>query len=133
MTPNFRLIDGIALGASEVDSAIAAIEFAPALGRPEAKWFAGRAERDAFAAAEQVTAAVAILAKTKTELVAMIAAAGGDQAVEAHAALKGALVGADALLAILRAAEVRFAIARAAAGCRSLPITTLPTTGPSHK
>jgi hypothetical protein len=96
---------------------MAAIEFAPALAHLVAEWFAGRAERDAFAAAEQFTAAVAILAKTKTELVAMLAAAGGDQAAEAHAALKNALVGADAVVAVLRAAEVRFTIARAAAGC----------------
>jgi hypothetical protein len=116
MTANFRVINGGALGTSEIDAAIAAIEFAPALERPAAERLAGRAERDAFAAAEQVTAVVAILAKTKTELVAMLAAAGGDQAAEAHAALKRALVSADALVAILRAAEVRFAIARAAAG-----------------
>jgi hypothetical protein len=114
--PNLQVIDGGALGASEIDAAIAAVDFAPALERPAAEWLAGRAERDAFAAAEQVTAAVAILAKTKTELVAMLVAAGGDQAAEAHAALTGALVGAEAQLAILRAAEVRFAIARAAAG-----------------
>jgi hypothetical protein len=44
----------------------------------------------------------------------MLTAAGGDQAAEAHTALKDAIVGADAQLAILRAAEVRFAIARAA-------------------
>jgi hypothetical protein len=112
--PIFQVIDGRALDASEIDAAIAAIEFAPALERPAAEWLAGRAERDAFAAAEQVTAAVAILAKTKTELVAMIAAAGGDQAAEAHAALEGAPVGAEAQLAILRAAEVRFAIGMAA-------------------
>jgi hypothetical protein len=115
MTPNLRVISGGALGASEIDAAIAAIEFVPALERPTAEWLAGRAERDALAAAEQVTAAVAILAKT--ELVEMLTAAGCDQAAEAHAALKGALVGAEALLAVLRAAEVRFAIARAAAGC----------------
>jgi hypothetical protein len=115
--PIFQVINGGALGASEIDAAIAGIEFAPALERPTAEWLAGRAERDAFEAAEQVTAAVAILAKTKTELVAMLTAAGGDQAAEAHAALKAALVGADTLVAILRAAEVRFAIARAAAGC----------------
>jgi hypothetical protein len=115
--PILQVIDGGALGASEIDAAIAGIEFTPALERPAAEWLAGRAERDAFAAAEQVTAAVAILAKTKTELVAMLTAAGGDQAAEAHAALEGALVGAEAQLAILRAAEVRFGIARAAAGC----------------
>jgi hypothetical protein len=83
--PIFQVISGSALSASEIDAAIAAIEFAPALKRPAAEWLAG--------------------------------AAGGDQAAEAHAALKGALVGAEAQLAILRAAEVRFAIAGAAAGC----------------
>jgi hypothetical protein len=113
--PIFQVINGGALGASEIDAAIAAIEFAPALERPAAEWLAGRAERDAFAAAEQVTAAVAVLAKTKTQLVAMLVAAGADQAAETHAALKAALVGADTLVAILKAAEVRFAIARAAA------------------
>jgi hypothetical protein len=113
--PILQVINGGTLGGSEIDAAIAAIEFAPALERAAAEWLAGRAER-AFAAAEQATAAVAILAKTKTELVAMLTAAGGDQAAEAHAALKGAFVGADALVvAVLRAAEVRFAIARAAA------------------
>jgi hypothetical protein len=117
VTPNFRVIIGGALCATEIEAAIAGIDFAPALERPAAEWLAGRAERDAFAAAEQVTAAVAILAKTKIELVAMIAAAGGDQAAEAHTAFKGAIVGADAQLVILRAAEARFAIARAAAGC----------------
>jgi hypothetical protein len=114
--PIFQVINGGALGASEVDAAIAAIEFTPALERPAAEWLAGRAERDAFAAPGQVTGAVAILAKTKPELVALLAAAGGDQAAEAHAALEGALVGAEALLAILRAAEVRFAIAQSRGG-----------------
>jgi hypothetical protein len=115
--PILQVIDGGALGASEIDAAIAAIEFAPALEHPAAEWLAGRAERDAFAAAEQVTAAVAIVAASKSHLVAMLTAAGADQAAEVHAALKGALVGAEAQLAILRVAELRFGIARAAAGC----------------
>jgi hypothetical protein len=115
--PIFQVIDGGALGACEIDAAIAAVDFAPAPERPAAEWLAGRAERDAFAAAEQVTAAVAIVAASKSDLVAILTAAGGEQAAEAHAALKAALVGADTLVAILRAAEVRFAIARAAAGC----------------
>jgi hypothetical protein len=44
----FQVINGGALGPSEIDAAIAGIEFAPALERPAAEWLAGRAERDAF-------------------------------------------------------------------------------------
>jgi hypothetical protein len=46
--PTFQVINGGALGPSEIDAAIAGIEFAPALERPAAEWLAGRAERDAF-------------------------------------------------------------------------------------
>jgi hypothetical protein len=111
--PIFQVIDGGALGAAEIEAAIAAIDFAPALERPAAEWLAGRAEWDAFEAAEQVTAAVAILAKSNPALDSL--AAGSAQAAEAHEALRRALAGAGTLLAILRDAEARFAIARAAA------------------
>jgi hypothetical protein len=47
----------------------------------------------------------------------LICAAGPDQAAEAHATLRQALAGADVLVAVLRAAEVRFSIAQAAAAC----------------
>jgi hypothetical protein len=59
------------------------------------------------------------MGQAESALVAMLIAAGADQAAEAHAALEGALVGAEAQLAILRAAEVRFAIGMAAAGFTS--------------
>jgi hypothetical protein len=114
--PIFQVIDGGALlSAAEFDAAIAAVAFEPVFEHPAAEDFAERAEHEAFGAAEQGTAAVAILAKSKGQLVSLIAAAGREQATEGHAALKRALAGADTLLVILRAAEARFAIALAAA------------------
>jgi hypothetical protein len=80
-----------------------------------AEQFAARAETAAAMATGQVTAAVAILAKNKDQLVSLIAAAGQHEAAEAHDALTRALAGADTLPAIFRAAEARFLIAAAAA------------------
>jgi hypothetical protein len=117
--PILHIINGGALGTAEIDAAVAAIEFAPIFERSDAEKFAGRAEHGALCAAEQVTAAVAILAKDKTELATLIAAAGADQVAEAHLAIRRALAGANMLCAILRAAEARFAIARAAASLAS--------------
>jgi hypothetical protein len=118
--PILQLIDGGAhRGCAVIDSAIAAIPFEALLTRPAAEQFAARAEQDASAAVEQVTAAVAILAKSKQQLVSLVAAAGQQQAVECHATLKRALASADVLVAVLRAAEARFTVARAAAA--SLP------------
>jgi hypothetical protein len=51
----------------------------------------------------------------KADLVSLIAAAGPEQAAEGHAAIQRALAGANVLVAVLRAAEARFTIARAAA------------------
>jgi hypothetical protein len=114
--PIFQVIDGgPRMRAAEVDTAVAAIPFGALLTRPAAEQFAARAEQDASAAVAQVTAAVAILAKGKDELASLIAAAGQEQAAEGYAALRRALAGADVLVAVLRAAEARFAIARAAA------------------
>ena len=78
-----------------------------------------RAKEDASTAIGQITAAVAILAKSKADLVSLIAAAGQEQAADGHATLRRALASADVLVAVLRAAEVRFAIARAAAASRA--------------
>ena len=78
-----------------------------------------RAKEDASTAIGQITAAVAILAKSKADLVSLIAAAGQEQAADGHAALRRALAGADVLVAVLRAAEARFTIARAAAASQA--------------
>lgn len=101
--------------AAKIDTATAAIRFEAILDRPAAEQFAARAERDAAMATGQVTAAVAILAKSKDQLVSLIAAAGQHEAAEAHDAFTRALAGADTLAAIFRAAEARFLIAAAAA------------------
>jgi hypothetical protein len=106
-------------GPAVIDSAIAAIPFEALLTRPAAGQLAARAEEDALAAAAQVTAAVAILAKSKPDLVSLIAAAGQEQAADGHAALRRALARADVLVAVLRAAEARFTIARAAAASQT--------------
>jgi hypothetical protein len=63
--------------------------------------FASSVEYDTLAAAKHVTAAVAILPKSKADLVSLIGTAGLQQAAEAHEALRGALAGAGMLLAIL--------------------------------
>jgi hypothetical protein len=84
-----------------------------------AEQFAERAEADAAVAGRLVTAAVAILAKSKGQLVLMITCAGQGEAAEGHDALKKALAAADALAAVLRAAEARFTIALAAAALHS--------------
>jgi hypothetical protein len=104
--------------ASDTDktAALAAIPFLPLMDRAAATQFAMRTEAGATSAIEQITAAVAVLAKGKGELVSLMAAAGREQAVEGHAALRRALAGAVVLVDVLRAAETRFAIARAAAG-----------------
>jgi hypothetical protein len=98
-----------------IDTAIAAIPFEALLTRPAAERLAARAEEDALTAAGQVTAAVAILARSKADLVSLIAAAGEEQAADGHAMLQRALASAVVLVAVLRAAEARFTIARAAA------------------
>jgi hypothetical protein len=122
MTPNFRVIGGGALVACEVDAAIAAIEFAPVLGRLAAKAIAVRVEHGAFAAAghcdprqEQGTAGRCGARKGR----------GGARCVVA-----------DALAAIFRAAQTRLLIAAAAAayGARLLPISPIlaPNPGPQR-
>jgi hypothetical protein len=98
-----------------VDAAIAAIGFEAVLDRPAAAQFAARAENDAAMTTGQVLAAVAILAKSKAELVSLIAAAGQDEAAAAQDALTRARAAADTLAAIFRAADARLAIATAAA------------------
>jgi hypothetical protein len=114
--PTLQVIDGGPhSGRAVVDAAIAAIPFEALLTRPAAEQFAARAEENAAAAVEQVTAAVAILAKSKGDLVSLIVAAGREQAAEGHAVLRRALAGTDVLLDVLRAAEARFTIALAAA------------------
>jgi hypothetical protein len=118
--PILQVIDGGPHpGPAVIDPAIAAIPFDALLTRLAAEQLAARAEADAAAAVGQVMAAVAILAKSKADLVSLIAAAGLDQAADGHAALRRALAGADVLLAVLRAAEARFTIARAAAATRA--------------
>jgi hypothetical protein len=116
--PFFQVIDGGAQ-APDADTAIAGVTFDAIFHLAAAKEVAARAEHDAFAAAEQVTAAVAILAKDKIELAKLIASASPDQAAETHAALQRALAGARLLVAVLRAAEARFTIAKAAVALTS--------------
>jgi hypothetical protein len=110
----FHVIDG-GRPAGMVEAVIASTPFSALFDPPAAREFAASAERDAFRSAGPVTAAVAVLAKDEAELTAMIAAAGGGQAADTHATLRRALAGADVLVAVLRAAEVRFSIARAGA------------------
>jgi hypothetical protein len=118
--PILHVIDGGPHpGPAVIDTAIAAIPFEALLTRPAAEQLAARAEEDTLAAAGQVTAAVAILAKSKADLVSLIEAAGQEQAADGLAALRRALAGADVLVAVLRAAETRFTIARAAAASQS--------------
>jgi hypothetical protein len=59
---------------------IAAIGFEAILDRPAAEQFAARAETDAAMATGQIVAAVAILAKSKDQLVSLVAAAGQGEA-----------------------------------------------------
>jgi len=114
--PILHVIDGGPHpSATEIDTAIAAIGFAAILDRPAAEQFAARAETDAAFATGQIVAAVAILAKSKEQLVSLIAAAGQGEAAAAQNALTGALAAADTLAAIFRAAEARLLIAAAAA------------------
>jgi hypothetical protein len=114
--PIFQVIDGGSHpSAAEIDAAIAAIAFEAVLDRPAAEHFAARAETDAAMATGQIVAAVAILAKSKDQLVSLIAAAGRGEAAAAQEALTRALAAADTLAAIFRAAEARFLIAAAAA------------------
>jgi hypothetical protein len=99
----FQVIQGGAhQRAAEIDAAIAAVGFEAILARPAAMQFAARAEADAAMATGQIAAAVAILAKSKAQLVTLIAAAGEDEAAAAQHALRGALAAADTLAAIFR-------------------------------
>lgn len=96
--PILQVISGGAhLSAAEIDAAIAAIAFEAIMDRSAAEQFAERAEADASMAAELVSAAVAILATSKEQLVAMIAACGQGEAADGHEALKKALAAADTL------------------------------------
>jgi hypothetical protein len=113
----FHVIEGGGPLPDGVEALIASIPLPVLFDLPAAHRFAARAERDALFSAEQVTAAVAILARDKTELTTLIAAAGSDQAAETHATIERALAGANALGAILRAAEARLTIAIGAAAC----------------
>jgi hypothetical protein len=114
MTPVFQVIDAHP-SAAEIDTAVAAIGFEAILDRPAAEHFAARAETDAAMASGQIVAAVAILAKSKNQLVSLIATAGRGEAAAAQDALRGALAAADTLAAIFRAAEARLLIAATAA------------------
>jgi hypothetical protein len=112
----FQVIDGGSHpSAAEIDTALAAIGFEAILDRTAAEQFAARAESDAAMATAQIAAAVAILAKSKQQLVSLIAAAGQGEAAAAQDALRGALAAADTLAAIFRAAEARLVIAATAA------------------
>jgi hypothetical protein len=118
--PTLQVIaGGLHLNDAEIDAAIAAVCFEPIMDRAAAEQFAERAEADAVTAAGLVTAAVAILAKSKGQLVSMIADSDRDDAAHGHDALKGALAAAHTLVAVLRAAEARFTIALAAAALHS--------------
>jgi hypothetical protein len=118
--PTLQVITGGAhLSAAEIDAAIASIGFEPIMDRAAAEQFAAHAEADAAMSVGLVTAAVAILAKSKGQLVLMITGAGQGEAAEGHDALKEALAAADTTAAILRAAEARFTIALAAAALHS--------------
>ena len=91
MRPTLQVIaGGSGLSAAEIDAAIAAVRFEAIMDRSAAEQFAERAEADAGMAAGLVTAAVAILAKSKDQLVSMIAACGQDEAAEGHDGSRGA-------------------------------------------
>src|SRR5271169_5750391 len=96
---------GAHLSAAEIDASIASIGFEPIMDRAAAEQFAARAEADDAVAAGLVTAAVAILAKSKGQLVLMITGASQGEAAEGHDSLKEALAAANTLAAVLRAAE----------------------------
>jgi hypothetical protein len=118
--PTLQVISGGAhRSTAEINAAIASVGFEPIMGRAAAEEFAARAEANAAVVAGLVTAAVAILAKSKGQLVLMITGAGQDEAAEGHDALKEGLAAADTLVAVLRAAEARFTIAVAAAALHS--------------
>jgi hypothetical protein len=118
--PFLQVIDGGSLpNAAGSDTAVAAIRFEAILDRPAAEHFAARAETDAAMATGQIVAAVTILAKSKDQLVSLIAASGEGEAAAMQGALRGALAAADTLAAIFRAAEARFLIAKAAAASAS--------------
>jgi hypothetical protein len=90
MTELYLIQGGRNLSDAFTNAAIAEIPFEALLTRPAAEQFAARAEQDASAAVAQVTAAIAVLAKGKTNLVSLIAAAGPEQAADGHAALQRA-------------------------------------------
>jgi hypothetical protein len=108
---------GSHLSDAEIDAAIAAIGFEALMDRAAAEQFAARAEKDAAVAAGLVTAAVAILAKSKGATHLDVVASDHGEAAEGHHALKGALAAADTLATAFRAAEARFLIAITAAAC----------------
>jgi hypothetical protein len=115
MTELYLIEGGRDASAADRMVALAAVPFLPLMARAAAEQFAAQAEENALAAVGQVTAAVAILTKSKVDLVSLIAAAGQEQAADGHATLRRALASADVLVAVLRAAETRFTIAQAAA------------------
>jgi hypothetical protein len=97
MTDLHLIHGGRDLRDADTTAALAAIPFLP-LMRPGPS-SSPCAVRQATAAVEQITAAVAILAKGKGELASLIAAAGREQAAEGHAALRHALAGVMVLAA----------------------------------
>jgi hypothetical protein len=70
-----------------------------------------RAEDAANLAAELVAPGVAIVCKSRAELMRMIAAVDLADAVQTHAAFKEAVAGIGSLLEMFRAAEIRLAVA----------------------
>jgi hypothetical protein len=86
--PILQVIEGGPSAHDAEDAAFASVPFDALLDMAVAPQLR-RGLKDAFAAAEQVTAAVAILAGSKADLVSMIGAAGSQQAAEAHGAEAG--------------------------------------------
>jgi hypothetical protein len=134
MTPTLRVVTGGAHpGAAEIDIPITAIGFDAVMDQAAAAQFAAGAETVAQMVAEQTSAAVAILAQSKEQLVSLIGLAGITEALAAQDALREALSGADALTAIFRTARTRLLIASATAagGTVSQAISPILATNPS--
>jgi hypothetical protein len=70
-----------------------------------------RVERDARMAAELVAPGMAIMGKSRADLMRMIATVDLAEAVRTHAVFKEAVSGVDALFEMLRTAELRLALA----------------------
>jgi hypothetical protein len=81
------------------------------LGTPDLQEKVERVERDARMAAELVAPGMAIVGKSRADLMRMIATVDLAEAVRTHAVFKEAVSSVDALFEMLRTAEMRLALA----------------------